>query len=99
MEELFSVMQFMLKEREGRREEKLFTSIYFVFWISKFHYVAGCFPVSAFSVSGKADVTAAGAITLICSTGGEKKKFCSDFLPLFKKISHLALFWACQQKR
>jgi len=66
---------------------------------SKFHYVAGCFPVSAFSVSGKADVAAAGAVTLICSTGGKKKKLKigSDFLP--KKISHLALFWACQQKR
>lgn len=73
MEELFSVMRFILKKKRGggEREEKLFTSIYFVFWISKFHYVAGCFPVSAFSVSGKADVAA--AITLICSTRKKKK--------------------------
>lgn len=30
--------------------------------------------MSAFSVSGKADVTAAGAIILICSTGEKEKK-------------------------
>lgn len=81
MEELFSVMWvffFLLRGlcfKEKCSVEKIrevFTSISFVFWISEFHYVAGCFPVSAFSVSGKADVAAAGAITLICST--EKKK-------------------------
>lgn len=72
MEELFSVTRFMLQKKGGGRKGKLFMSIYFVFWVSKFYYVAGCFPVSAFSVSGKADVSAAGAITLICSTGGKK---------------------------
>lgn len=81
MEELFSVIYFFyymvyaLKVSMGwgkdqRRE--VFISISFVFWISKFHYVAGCFPVSAFSVCGKADVAAAGAIILICSTVKKK---------------------------
>lgn len=46
--------------------------------VSKFHYAAGCFPVSVFSVSGKADVAAAGAITMTCSTG-RGKNICSDF--------------------
>lgn len=80
----------------GEKIREVFTSISFVFWISEFHYVAGCFPVSAFSVSGKADVAAAGAITLICSTVKKKKNL--FFLPLSKKVSHAALFWACQQK-
>lgn len=52
----------------GGKIREVFTSISFVFWISEFHYVAGCFPVS-----GKADVAAAGAITLICSTVKKKK--------------------------
>lgn len=45
--------------------------------VSKFHYAVGCFPVSVFSVSGKADVAAAGAITMTCSTG-RGKNICSD---------------------
>lgn len=64
-------------------------NISFVFWILEFHYVAGCFPVSAFSVSGKADVAAAGAITLIFSTVKKKKKKNLFFLPLFKKAMQL----------
>lgn len=77
--------------KDQRRE--VFISISFVFWISKFHYVAGCFPVSAFSVCGKADVAAAGAIILICSTV-KKKQNCSFCLCLKRS----AMVWACQQK-
>lgn len=104
MEELFSVMWvffFLLRGlcfKEKCSVEKIrevFTSISFVFWISEFHYVAGCFPVSAFSVSGKADVAAAGAITLICST--EKKKirsFC-----LYLKRSAMQLWFGLVNRR
>lgn len=75
MEEPFSVGFLVLcalcfKKRlwGGEKIREVCTSISFVFCISEYHYLAGCFPVSAFSVSGKADVAAAGAITLICST-------------------------------
>lgn len=81
----------------GERSEKFVQAFPFVFCISEFHYLAGCFPVSAFSVSGKADVAAAGAITLICSTVKKKKQL--FFLSLSKKVSHAALVWACQQER
>lgn len=73
----------------GEKIREVFTSISFVFLISEFHYVAGCFPVSAFSVSGKADVAAAGAITLICSTVKKKKKICSFCLCLKRSAMQL----------
>lgn len=92
-------MGYVLKKRVwgGGKTREVCTSISFVFCISEFHYLAGCFPVSAFSVSAKADVAAAGAITLICSTVKKKKQL--FFLSLSKKVSHAALVWACQQER
>lgn len=72
-----------LKSVVWGKDQRSFTSISFVFWISEFHYVAGCSPVSAFSVSGKADVAAAGAITLICST--EKKNIICSFCLCLKR--------------
>lgn len=86
----------------GRKKGKVIIYQHlFCFLDLKIPLCSRCFPVSAFSVSGQADVAAARAITLICSTGEEKKNTLKNlfFLPLPEKISHLALFWACQQKR
>lgn len=80
----------------GERSEKFVQAFPFVFCISEFHYLAGCFPVSAFSVSGKADVAAAGAITLICSTV-KKKNNCSFCLCL--KRSAMQLWFGLVNRR
>lgn len=67
MEELFSVMQLMLKKVEEAPWKVIYERL-FCFLDLKVH-VTGCFPVSAFSVFGKADDAAEGAVTLICSRG------------------------------
>lgn len=75
-------MLFFKKRGMGERSEKFYKH-FFCFLDLRIPLCSRMLSVSAFSVSGKADVAAAGAITLICST--EKKNIICSFCLCLKR--------------